>query len=224
MSQKTYKACDKFLKCRDFQYEIGKTYETDKTPIRCTKNGFHSCENPLHVLRYYPPSTSRFLETEIDGEIDTSTEDTKRASQKISIKTEITLKSLLEIGFKLVFDKIKWGEKDKAQTHGDYSAAQTHGYYSAAQTHGYYSAAQTHGNSSAAQTHGNSSAAQTHGNSSIAVSTGINGKASGIIGNWLVLAEWGDELKCVKSVLVDGKRIKPNVFYKLENGKFIKAE
>ena len=197
MSQKTYKACDKFLKCRDFQYEIGKTYETDKTPIRCTKNGFHSCENPLHVLRYYPPSTSRFLETEIDGEIDTSTEDTKRASQKISIKTEITLKSLLEIGFKLVFDKIKWGEKDKAQTHGYYSAAQTHGDYSAAQT---------------------------HGNSSIAVSTGINGKASGIIGNWLVLAEWGDELKCVKSVLVDGKRIKPNVFYKLENGKFIKAE
>jgi hypothetical protein len=55
---------------------------------------------------------------------------------------------------------------------------------------------------------------------------GIEGKASGSLGCWIVLAEWkGDKkgnwkIKNVKSAKVDGKRIKPDTFYILKGGKF----
>ena len=54
---KAYKGFDKELKCRDFQYEVGKEYEETKADL-CSC-GFHACENPLDVFNYYPPATSR---------------------------------------------------------------------------------------------------------------------------------------------------------------------
>lgn len=48
---KGYKGFDKNLKCRDFQYEIGKEYETERAEL--CKEGFHFCENPHDVLSYY---------------------------------------------------------------------------------------------------------------------------------------------------------------------------
>lgn len=50
---KSYKGMDRNMKCRDFQYEIGKTYETENADACAC--GFHACESPLDVLNYYPP-------------------------------------------------------------------------------------------------------------------------------------------------------------------------
>ena len=232
-----YKGFDKDMKCRGFQFAVDETYKHDGTAKACS-SGFHFCENPLHVLRYYSPSNSRFALVEGTDQTDRHDEDSKVACTELKIKAEIGLKGLIDAGIKFVFSKVTWSKEDTPQTHGNYSAAQTHGYYSAAQTHGNYSAAQTHGNDSAAQTHGNYSAAQTHGNysaaqthgnDSIAVSTGIKGKAAGSLGNWIVLAEWKGtnsrwEIVSVQSVKVDGETIKADTFYQLESGLFVEVQ
>lgn len=49
---KSYKAFDKNMRCRDFQYEVGREYEMDGD-IKCCNRGFHACKNPLEVWDYY---------------------------------------------------------------------------------------------------------------------------------------------------------------------------
>ena len=63
---KGYKGYDKDLKCRDFQFEIGKEYEEAEAEI--CKKGFHFCENPLDIFKYYKPNgKTRFTEVEGSG-------------------------------------------------------------------------------------------------------------------------------------------------------------
>lgn len=62
---KAYKGFDENLKCRDFQYEIGKEYEEPNAKL--CETGFHACENPIDVFEYYPPASSREEFVEIIG-------------------------------------------------------------------------------------------------------------------------------------------------------------
>lgn len=64
MGIKGFKAYNKGLVCRGFQFEEGKTYEVEGKPVRCGSNGFHACENPLDVLDYYDLCESEFTECE----------------------------------------------------------------------------------------------------------------------------------------------------------------
>lgn len=50
---KGYKGFNPDMTCRDFQYEVGKEYETGEAKI--CEAGFHFCENPFDVWSYYPP-------------------------------------------------------------------------------------------------------------------------------------------------------------------------
>ena len=63
-----YKGFDQDLKCRDFQYEIGKEY-IHKGDVKPCESGFHACQYPLDVFRYYNLAGSRFAEVEAAGEI-----------------------------------------------------------------------------------------------------------------------------------------------------------
>lgn len=69
--------------------------------------------------------------------------------------------------------------------------------------------------------------AKVEGKDSIAIVCGTNGKASGRLGCWLILTERGEwngkeyALKDVKSIKVDGKKIKEDTWYKLKNGEII---
>lgn len=45
-----FKGFKQDLTCRDFQYEIGKTYEHQGDVEACS-SGFHACEHPLEPMR-----------------------------------------------------------------------------------------------------------------------------------------------------------------------------
>ncbi len=250
---KGFKGYNKNLQCRKFQYAIGQEYQ--EPVARACDRGFHFCENPMDVLNYYPPVDSRYTEVEGSGDIDRDNDDSKVACTHIRIGAEIGLNGLLSAGVKFILDRVDWSTRKESNT-GDYSAATNTGNRSAATNTGYQSAATNTGDYSAATNTGNRSAATNTGNRSAATNTGdysaatntgyqsaasvegkqsiacglgIENKAKGALGCWLVLAEWADagnewRLKTVKSVLVDGEIIKADTWYKLTTGEFVEAE
>ena len=202
-----YKGFDKDLKCRGFQYEIGKDY-TAKGDIKACKNGFHFCENPMDVFRYYHPSDSRYCTVEGSGKEDRDNADSKVATSKIHISAEIGLKGLIEAGVKFILDKVNWkdnkesntGNRSAATNTGNYSAATNTGNYSAATNTGNYSAATNTGDYSAATNTGNYSAATNTGNQSAATNTG-NQSAATNTGNYSAATNTGDQ----SAAIVSGK-------------------
>ena len=77
---KCFKGFNKDLRCRDFQFEIGKEYE-EKEASLC-KKGFHGCKYPLDCFAYYAPSNSRYCEVEIDDNGEQNPGDTKVCGTK----------------------------------------------------------------------------------------------------------------------------------------------
>ena len=106
---KGFKGFDKKLKCRDYQFEIGKTF-VHKGEVKACHSGFHFCENPIDVLHYYSTGNSRFCEVEGSGEVSKDSSDSKVAVSELHIKAEITLGTLVKRGIKFAFDKIKFKE------------------------------------------------------------------------------------------------------------------
>lgn len=197
-----YKGFNHDFTCRDFQYEVGKEYETDSAV--CCESGFHFCENPFDVFSYYPPSANgklrRYAEVEGSGEKDS--DGTKISCTHIGIKAEIGLGGIINAGIKFILDKVKWDSDSNTNT-GDWSAATNTGDWSAATV---------------------------EGKDSIAIVTGKDSKAKGSLGSWIVLTERGEydgvvyPIINVKAFKVDNVKIKENTFYKLINGKPYECE
>jgi len=231
---KGYKGYDKNFKCRDFQYEIGKEYKTDKAKL--CKSGFHFCENPLDIFTYYSPVDSKFTEVEGLENVVSGSDDTKVSCTHIKIGVELSLSNLAFKAVDFILSKIDFtkkqtntGDNSAATNTGDNSAATNTGDNSAATNTGYGSAATNTGYGSAATNTGYGSAATVTGKQSIACGLGIDCKARGVKGCYIVLAERvykNNEyiLKSVKAVKVDGKKIKEDTFYMLKNGKFVEVE
>ena len=196
---KAYKGFDKDLKCKDFQYEIGKTYEEPKAQL--FKKGFHACEYPLDVFGYYPPSCNRFAEVELDEVSNEKSDDSNRCGKKIRVKAEIGIAGIVkasvdyikehatsvhdETGYRSAATNTGYysaatntGYRSAATNTGNYSAATNTGYYSAATNTGYYSAATNTGDRSAATNTGYLSAAANTGDYSAATNTGDRSAAT----------------------------------------------
>ena len=92
-----YKGMEFDMTCKGFQYEIGKTYKTDKAEI--CECGFHACLNPRDVLEYYTQTEgSRYFKVKLSGEITKCDEiDTKVAATEITILEDINIKELRNI-------------------------------------------------------------------------------------------------------------------------------
>ena len=181
-----YKGFDKDLKCRGFQYEVGKDYEQEGE-IKCCNNGFHACEFPLDVFSYYAPGgNNRYCTVTQSGVTDKEEGDSKVASSKIHIETEIGLDGIIKAGVKFILDKVNWknqkesntGNRSAVTNTGDYSAATNTGDQSAATNTGYQSAATNTGNRSAVTNTGDYSAATNTGDCSAATNTGYQSAAT----------------------------------------------
>ena len=122
------------------------------------------------------------------------------------------------------------GDRSVATNTGYQSAATNTGYRSVATNTGNYSAATNTGYYSAATNTGYYSAASVEGKDSIALAFGVESKAKGTLGCYIVLAEWGEDdegnrqLETVKCHKVDGKTIKPDTWYTLKKGKFTEVK
>ena len=91
---KVYKATDKNMKCRGFQYKLGETAVFDGEPHLC-KAGLHACEQPIDVLNHYAPCESRYFEAEADGVSDErESDDSKIVAKKMTLKAEIGIPGL----------------------------------------------------------------------------------------------------------------------------------
>jgi hypothetical protein len=136
-----YKAFDKDLKCRGFQYEIGRTYEHSGKVIAC-ESGFHAVENPLDMWSYYPLTESRFCTVELSGELERHSGDSKIASGRITVRAEIGLPQIITdaVHFLMGLCKdVKPGENAVQSASGDYSKLAASGYSSKLAASGYYS-------------------------------------------------------------------------------------
>ncbi|EEJ6417251.1 hypothetical protein Z138_001691 [Salmonella enterica subsp. enterica] len=182
----TFKGFNKDLKCRDFQFEIGKTFHHDGKVEACV-SGFHACECPFDVFSYYSPADSRFAETISFGITDREEDgDTKIASASITIKAELTLPQFIQRGIEWIWSKIDksleqqimCGNRSSATNTGDRSAATNTGDWSAATNTGNWSAATNTGDWSAATNTGNWSAATNTGDRSAATNTGYRSAAT----------------------------------------------
>ena len=188
---KTFKGFDKDLKCRGFQYEIGGEYETDRA--KACDAGFHACEQPIDVFQYYEPAKSRYCAVEQSGEIDREPSDSKIASTRIKIGTEIGIPGIVkaQIEYVKAHTTMEYTDPERA-TAGEYGAATSRG-------------------------------ASASGENGLSVARGNNVKVKGGMGAVLVIAEENDsdyDIKEWKVAVVDGKSIKPDTWYELINGEF----
>ena len=289
---KGYKGFNKDMTCREFQYEEGKEYETDKAEV-CEK-GFHACEYPLDCFSYYSPSESVYHEVEQSGEISSKKgEDTEIASTKIKIGAKLSIAGIVQAAIEYTSSRAKkesdsdsrkgassatgycgassatgdhgassatgncgassatgdygassaTGDYGASSATGDYGASSATGYCGASSATGYkgassatgdYGASSATGNCGASSATGYKGASSAEDKDSIAVAWGYHGKAKGVLGSYLVLADWeGDErnywtqelwsLKGAKMVRVDGEKIKENTFYTMINGEIVEV-
>ena len=224
-----FKGFDKDLRCAaqgatPVQYKLGEAIEYEG-PVEICKSGLHFCTNPLHLFRYYKPGKSRYASVEGSGNPQTHKDDSKIAVSRLFVKAEVTIRTLIEVGLKLIFEKVDFSGPSAAS--GDSSTGAASGDYSTGAASGYYSTGAASGDYSTGAASGYYCKASVSGKNSIAVANGLNSKAKGALGDYLVLTEYtpdGKELKQAKMTRVDGKKIKADVWYQLKAGKFVKSE
>ena len=226
---KSYKGFDKNLKCRDFQYEIGKEYEMDGE-IKVCNRGFHACESPFDVFDHYTMIDSRFCEVEQDGNISKEDRGTKICSSKIKIKAELKLADMINLGVEWLKEitspkKMKTSIKDNSS--GNDAQIGSSGNGAKIGSSGYGALIGSSGNDALIGSSGYGAKIDSTGEDCVIMCAGINSVAKASKGSWITLSEWSYSDKkqryipvCVKTEFVDGEKIKADTYYKLDGGVF----
>ena len=197
---KGYKGFNPDFKCNDKRYAVNTEYEEKGGEI-CGAGVMHFCETPLDVLDYYPIlddncNFNRFAEVTALDKV--QAKDNKRATKKIKIGAEFSFKDFIKAAVNVHIER---ASKEEAAS----------------------------GYSSKLAASGDSSQLAASGYYSVVAGIGINNIAKCALDGFIVLAEWkynGNNWipVNVKAAKVDGKTIKPDTWYKLENGNFVEVK
>ena len=215
---KAYKGFNKDMTCRRFQYEEGKEYETDKA-VLC-ESGFHFCEQPLDVFRYYPPIESVYHEVE-PADVSCQTDsDSKRVARKIKIGARLSIKTLIDAQVEFVNEKAASGWS------GNAAASGVRGNAAASGVSGNAAASGVRGVACVSGFRGHAIA---DGKQCCAVAWGRDGAAKGSVGSWIVLTRYSgseiSEIAEAKIFYIDGETVKADTWYKLDdNGELAEEE
>ena len=215
-----FKGFDQNMKCRDFQYKVGEVFKFDgpvkccpgESDIRAGKGGFHFCENPLDVFRYYEPGQSVFHEVEGSGQTQKHDEDSKVACTEIRIGASLKLHDFIGASLKFLFSR-------KYETSTSNHIVQDS------------SASSATGDSSASSATGDRSASSATGDSSAAICTGRWSKAMAGKFGCIALSFYNEqeerfEMRCAETGCGDGSdgKLKAEVWYTLnDNGLFMEV-
>lgn len=206
---RAFKGFNKDLTCRGYQYEEGKEFHTERA--ECCDTGFHACEYPLDCFGYYDPAHSVYHEVELSGEMDKSGDNTKVCATDIKIGARLSIAGLVKMAIDFTMSKVN---KEAGSD----------------ERHGFASATGYKGASSVSDPTG------------VAVAWGHEARAKGCKGAHLILSDWkyvgarysdGDymdpydkeswELTGAKMIVVDGKNIKEDTYYRCIEGEIVEV-
>ena len=190
---KGFKAFDKGMVCRGKQYAENSTFEEAGSETCCREGMMHFCETPFDCLDYYPLIDKNGELIEI-AEVE--------ALDKVVCEDNKRASKKIKIGAKLSFrDFIKLGiqciiESTKPSSSGSGAQIGSSGYCAKI---------------------GSS------GDRAVVSAIGVNSMIKAKTGSWITLAEYDEERNpiCVKSAMIDGENLLPDVFYTLKNGEFV---
>ena len=165
----------------------------------------------------------------------------KKSQAELEIEALADIFGIVTSGFKKFYEKAEnnaSGENSKAASSGSYSTAASSGEYSTAASSGDYSTAASSGIYSKAASSGDYSTAASSGENSTAASSGdysgcsaigYRAAVSGDIGNLIMASEYiikdGKGIPIGgKADIVDGKKLKPQCWYIVENGEWIEVD
>ena len=250
---KSYKGFNKDMTCRGFQYEEGKEYEEETAdachsgfhaceyPLDCF-NYYSPNESVYHEVEQ---------SGEFDrGENDSKVASTKI---KIGARLDISGLVKAAIDFTMSRVKKEAGSDEDygassatgncgaSSATGYKGASSATGYYGASSATGDYGASSATGNCGASSATGYKGASSANDPESVAVAWGYKGKAMGALGSHIVLAEWkyigskdndrydrseqkAWEFVGAKMFRVDGEKVKPDTWYRLENGELVEVD
>ena len=206
----SYKGFDSNLKCRDFQFEVGKTYTHTDAVVIC-ESGFHACENPWDVLSYYNIADSRFCVVEQSGDLQRHGDDSKIASASITISAELKLPDFVK-------SCVDWLLKTCSV--GTEAAS---GYRSQLAASGNYSRLAASGDGSQLAASGDGSRLAASGDGSLVM--GSYGSRAKAAQNGAIALAWWDGTRPRIAVGYVGEELKADTWYRLDDkGNFVEVE
>ena len=232
---KGYKGFGKGMVCRGKQYAENTVYEEQGAKECCREGLMHFCETPMDVLNYYPILNddcefNEFAEVEaldevlIDGD--------KRATKKLRIGAKLSIRDFIKAAVSVVIESTKPGKakvSDLSDNGGYGAQIGSSGYGAQIGSSGDRAQIGSSGDWAKIGSSGDWAKINIRGTDSVGAAIGYGSMAKGAAGNWIVLAEWKMKTDnkwfpvCVKAGKIDGEALKPDTWYKLENGEFVEV-